>query len=101
MRILLLSLPALLFAQLCEVEEFGLGDGRITVHNSDQERHPLTVSDTATCFAGLRTDLNGNSTRTFDIDEDGAYLCVGEGGGVRVEDGARYTIRGGAVGKDQ
>ncbi|TVQ88739.1 MAG: hypothetical protein EA397_16210 [Deltaproteobacteria bacterium] len=100
MRWLLVMLPAISLGELCAVEEFGLGDGEITVHNGDGQRWPLTVSDTPTCFAGMKTDLNGNSTRTFPIAEEGAYLCVGQGGGVRVEDGRRYTIRGGAVALD-
>lgn len=101
MRLLLFILPAVPFLDLCAVEEFGLGDGEITVHNGDSQRWPLRVSDTPTCFAGLQTDLNGNSTRTFPIAEEGSYLCVGQGGGVRVENGKRYTIRGGAVALDQ
>jgi hypothetical protein len=90
-----------LMASFCAVEEFGLGDGIVTIHNADRERHRLTVSDSASCFSGLRTELNSSSTRTFPIDERGAYLCVGDGGGVRLENGARYTIRGGAVSLDR
>lgn len=96
-----LILPALLFAQLCVVEEIGLGDGRITVSNRDAERHRVMISDAPNCFAGMRTELNGGTTREFYIDEKGAYLCIGEAGGVLVEDGARYTVRGGAVSRER
>ena len=101
MRLFLLATPALLFAQLCAVEEFGLGDGTITVSNRDSERHPVMISDQPNCFAGMRTDLNGGTTREFSIDEKGAYLCIGESGGVLVENGMRYTIRGGAVSRER
>jgi hypothetical protein len=101
MRTLLLSLPLFAFAELCMVEEFGLGDGRIVVSNRDAETHEVMVSDKPNCFAGMRTELRGNTTRDFDIDEKGAYLCIGKGGGVLVENGARYTVRGGAVSRER
>jgi hypothetical protein len=101
MRLLLLVTPLFAFAELCAVEEFGLGDGRITVSNRDADRHEIMVSDQPNCFAGLRTELGGNTTREFEIDEKGAYLCVGAAGGVLVENGATYTIRGGAVSRER
>jgi len=101
MRLLLLATPALIFAQLCAIEEIGLGDGKITVTNRDRDRHPVMISDQPNCFAGMRTDLNGGTTREFSIDEKGAYLCIAGAGGVLVEDGARYTIRGGAVSRER
>lgn len=98
MRILALVVPVAFLAQLCQVEEFGLGNGSITVHNDDGTTHEIMVSDSATCFAGMRTELHGNTTRQFDIDENGAFFCVGESGGVAVQNGGSYVVRGGAIG---
>lgn len=97
-RLLLFVAPIAFIAQLCQVEEFGLGSGSITVHNADSAALEIVVSDTASCFAGMRTELGPNTTRVFSIDENGAYFCVGEGGGVAVANGGSYEIRGGALG---
>lgn len=98
MRLLLFIAPIAFIAQLCEVEEFGLGSGSITVHNADATALEIMVSDKPNCFAGMRTELGPNTTRTFDIDENGAFFCVGAGGGVSVTNGGSYEIRGGALG---
>ena len=98
MRLLILVAPIAFIAQLCEVEEFGLGNGAITVHNADATTLEIVVSDKPNCFAGMRTELGANTTRVFNIDEDGAFVCVGEGGGVAVANGGSYEIRGGALG---
>jgi len=97
MRLFIFIAPILAYAQFCQVEEFGVGTGTITLHNGDKTTQEIMISDSATCFAGLRTEINSNSTRTFSI-ADEAYLCVGTGGGgVPVKDGASYTIHGGSV----
>ncbi|MFT7519452.1 MAG: hypothetical protein ACI9MC_001594, partial [Kiritimatiellia bacterium] len=35
MRLFVLIAPIVAFAQFCQVEEFGVGTGSITLHNSD------------------------------------------------------------------
>jgi hypothetical protein len=90
---------AAMFAQLCMVEEIGLGTGNITVHNDDDGTHEIVVSDTPDCFAGMRTEIGANVTRDFSVGEN-TYFCVGKSGGVSVKDGQRYIIRGGAVGPE-
>jgi len=90
---------AALFAQLCAVEEIGLGTGNITVHNGDDVTHEIVVSDSADCFAGMRTEIGSNVTRDFSVG-DNTFFCVGKSGGVTVKDGQRYVIRGGAVGPE-
>ncbi len=97
MRTLALVLIGSLLSDLCATEEIGLGSGTITVHNDDDVNHEIMVSDSATCFAGMRTELGPNTTRAFSIDEAGAFFCIGEGGGAQVQDGRRYVIRGGAL----
>lgn len=98
MRFVLAMIPALIFADLCTVDPgIGMGSGLITVHNGDNQTHEITVSDTPQCTIGMKGELHGDTTRTYDIDENGAYFCVGEGGGVKVENGGSYIIRGGAM----
>lgn len=98
MKIVLAVLPAILFAELCAVDPgIGMGSGMITVHNGDDNTHEIVVSDNALCNIGLKGELHGDTTRTYDIDEKGAYFCVGGGGGVKVENGGSYIIRGGAM----
>ncbi|MFK7930856.1 MAG: hypothetical protein AB8H79_21915 [Myxococcota bacterium] len=100
MRLLLLALPGIAMAAMCEVDEIGVGSGLITVHNDDSVTHEIVVSDNAKCVIGMRTELRPNTTRTFDIDENGAFFCVGGAGGTAVQNGQRYTVRGGAVGPE-
>ena len=98
MRLLLAAVPAMLFAQLCATEGIGMGSGMITVHNGDNDDYPLTVSDTPECVVGLKSHIEGDTTKTYDIAEEGAYVCIGERGGMKVENGGSYQIRGGALG---
>lgn len=100
MRLIVAVAASMLFAELCAIEEIGVGGGLITVHNNDAEVHEIVVSDNPQCVVGLKTELRGNTTRTFDIDENGAFFCVGGAGGVKVTNGARYVVRGGAVGPE-
>jgi len=98
-RVLLLILPVFGFAQLCQGEQgIGMGSGSITVHNSDNDTHEVVISDDPKCVVGYRSELHGDTTRQYDIAEEGAYMCIGEGGGMRVENGGSYAVRGGALG---
>ena len=91
-------LVAAMLSQCFAVEEFGVGTGSITVHNDNDKPIEVMVSDTNTCFAGLRASLGANTTRQFDVAEQ-AFLCVGPNAsaGTAVTDGNSYEIRGMAV----
>lgn len=97
----LMVVPALSLMDFCTVDPgIGMGDGQITVHNADDGTHEVTVSDTPDCVVGMKGELRGDTTRTYDIAEEGAFMCIGDSGGVRVENGRRYTVRGGALGAE-
>ena len=93
------AILTLCLAECLLPQEIGSGAaGSITIHNGDAAEVHLRLADTPDCFAGLQADLGPNTTRSFDIAEE-AYLCVGPDakGGMRVQDGVDYEVRGGAA----
>jgi len=98
-RLVLAVIPVVAFAQLCEpVEGIGMGSGSITVHNNDNDTHEVVISDDPSCTVGYRSELHGDTTRMYDVAETGSYMCIAGRGGMKVENGGSYVVRGGALG---
>jgi hypothetical protein len=84
----------------CVIEEFGVGSGTIHVHNDDSAPVDLLIADSTTCFAGTRSSVQPQAIRSFSVAEE-AYVCLDEKPpAIKVVDGARYAIRGGALVKE-
>lgn len=95
-----LAIPVAVLVTLslaCGVEEIGVGSGSIDIHNDDATAVDLLISDSPDCGLGMHSSLESGSTRDFPVG-DNSYVCVGETPpGIRVENGGRYTLRGGTL----